>query len=180
MELTGDPLLIFAGGPVTTVGFKWGEYHQPVIFKLLGEYKMSKHQEELLLNDYYTIGVVFSSDVTAKQYTYKVDKSMKVEEEDYVVVLADGQYKIVMVASIHEENQIDFNTNFAYKYIVDVLDFTTYDKLKERSKIISKTLTESNRRKLKSELLENLTDGLDKKTIKKLTASCGNDFLGDK
>jgi len=141
---------------------------------------MSKHhQEELLLNDYYTIGVAFSTEATSMLYTYKVDKSMKVEEEDFVVVVANGEYKIVQVKEVHEENQIDFNTNFSYKYIINKIDFTTYNKLKERSQIITKTLTESKRRKLKSELLENLTEGLDKDEVKKLSESCGSDFLGE-
>jgi len=139
---------------------------------------MSKHQEELLLNDYYTIGVAFSTEATAMFYTYKVDKSMKIEEEDFVVVIANGEYKIVQVKEVHEENQIDFNTNFSYKYIINKIDFTTYNKLKERSQVIAKTLTESKRRKLKSELLDNLTEGLDKDEVKKLSESCSSDFLG--
>jgi len=141
---------------------------------------MNKHNEELLLSDYYTIGVIFSEEATARKYTYKVDKSMKVEKEDFVVVLADGQYKIVKVAEVHEESQIDFSTNFSYKYIIDVLDFTTYEKLKERSKNIAKVLVESKRKKLKSEMLDSLTTDMNETEIKALTASCGNDFLGDK
>lgn len=141
---------------------------------------MSKHQEELLLNDYYTIGIQFSTEPTSKAYTYKVDKSMTLEVEDFVVVLADGEYKIVRVAEVHEDSQIDFNNNYEYKYIIDKVDFTTYRKLQERSKTIAKTLAEAARRKLKGEMLESLTNDANEEEIKKLTESCGNDFLGKK
>jgi len=141
---------------------------------------MNKHQEELLLDDYYTVGIIFSTEATAKRYTYKVDKSMSVEEDDYVVVLADGEYKVVKIAEVHDEIQIDFNTNFAYKYIIDKIDFSTYEKLKERSIVIAKTLTESSRRQLKSELVTNLIEDLDDDAVKKLTSQCGQDFLGTK
>lgn len=129
---------------------------------------MNKHEEELILSDYYTVGVVFSNEPTSKQYTYKVDKSMELKEEDLVVILADGQFKIVRVRSIHAEPNIDFSSNVDYKYIVDKVDLTVYNKLQARSKEIKKTLDESKRRTLKKTLTEQFAEGLGKDDVKAL------------
>jgi len=132
---------------------------------------MQNHEEELLLNDYYTVGVVFSNETLAKQYTYKVDNKIELEAEDLVVILADTQFKIVRVRIVHDEPNINFASSVSYKYIVDKVDLTIYNELNKRSKQIKKTLDESKRRTLKKTMVENFKEGLGNDDIKALTAS---------
>ena len=139
-----------------------------LLTELLGEYKMNNHEEELLLDDYYTVGVIFSSDATSKPYTYKVDNSLDLQVDDLVVVVANDQYKLVKVVKRHETNQVDFASNYVYKYVIDKVDFTRYDELKERSKKIRQTLDESKRRTLKTTLVTQFKEGLDEEGKKML------------
>ena len=82
-----------------------------------------KHVE----NDYYTVGVVIDEYAPNCLYTYKVDNSIKVKIDDYVVVKTDTGFKVVQVQKVRKPAQID--NDYAYKYIVDKVDLTFYNTL---------------------------------------------------
>ena len=126
------------------------------------------HQEEMLLTDYYTIAVTFTDEANAKRYIYKVDKTMEVAVGDIVIVAVSMKYKFCKVQAVHEVAKVNFNSNIRYKYIVDVLDTTTYDRLAERSAQIAKTLEEVERSKLKRDLRSTFSEVIDSESAKKL------------
>lgn len=126
----------------------------------------STHAVELLTDDYYTVGVVFNG--CSKSYTFKVDNSIELEESDMVVVFALSRFTVATVLEVHKEQQIDFDADYQYSYIVQKVDTELFDKLNERSTKIRTALTELSRRKLKRELLEEFTGSLDEDGIKKL------------
>ncbi len=90
-----------------------------------------KHKE----NNYYTVGVVIDEYAPNCLYTYKVDNSIKIKIDDYVViktdmVFTDMGFKVVQVQKVYKPAQID--NDYAYKYIVDKVDLTLYNTLIKR------------------------------------------------
>lgn len=127
-----------------------------------------KHEEELLVNDYYTVSVIFDLNATNCLYTYKVDNSIDLEIDDYVVVKTDTVLKVVQVREVHEAAQIDYSSNYQYKYIIDKVNLTTYNRLIERSNTIKKILEKSKRNTLKSTLVSQFREGLNIGDVKAL------------
>jgi hypothetical protein len=104
-----------------------------------------KNFAELFRTDYYTIGVFFEKDYNeefdvnlgqkaartinnVKEYTYKVPKSLTLTLGDKLLVCTDNNLdyvralKVVKVASINREPEIEEDSPFDYKWIVGKLD----------------------------------------------------------
>lgn len=78
-------------------------------------------------NSFYTISVFF--DDSRRLYTYKVKKSVELKVGDLVAVCRDkniNNVSLCHVAEIHEEIQIDFDSNIDYKWIIQKIDFDSY------------------------------------------------------
>ncbi len=64
-----------------------------------------------------------------KEYTFKVPKTVKIEENDLVILPGNNNYvdvAIGRVTKVHEEPDIDFDADFDYKWIVQKVDFDSY------------------------------------------------------
>lgn len=112
-----------------------------------------KHTISLLQENFYTIGVVLSG---GNSYTYKVPKELQLEKEDLIVIDVKGTTKLAYVDEIHDEPQIDFDSNIDYKWIIQKVDFTEYNKILEAEKEALKKIKAAKRAKEKQEIIEGL------------------------
>lgn len=141
----------------------------------------NSHKEELLLNDYYTVGVRFASpdlsrDRPGQSYTYKVDKRMSIEVEDFVVVFVRDEYKVVYVHRVDEIPRLDFDAPYSYNYVVQRVNLELFNELKERSKKLSLLLADLDRRQLKKNLTQEFSEVLTDSQKEILQLECGISF----
>lgn len=130
-----------------------------------------KHCVELLTDDYYTIGVQFYG--TNQLYTYKVDKAMKVEVGNHVVVKPKGRYACAEVLTVQDHAEINFEASFSYSYIVQVVDSTAFDALNDRSTRIKDALVDLRKRNMKAEIVKEFAGQLTKDDLLKLESDFG-------
>lgn len=131
-----------------------------------------KHMAELLLEDtYYTVGVIFSDERDwekakdcNRQYTYKVSNDLKLEAGDIVIVMANGKLQFVRVVAIHE-NEIDYESNFVYTWVIQKVDLQMYKALIARDKDVKEVVKETEKAKKKTEMLDLFKSNLDDKTL---------------
>lgn len=81
----------------------------------------------LLQGIYTTVDVRFEN--PGKLYTYKTRLSLI--RGDKVVVFARDIFQVVEVVNVHAAPKIDYAATFEYKWIVQKLDTSTYDKVLE-------------------------------------------------
>lgn len=99
----------------------------------------------LLQSGYTTIDVVFSlKDKTSsdKLYTYKVLLSDSIEVGCTVVVPTRDYFQLSTVVAVHTTPKIDKEAAYPYRFIVQKVDFTSYNSLKskeEEMQLILKT-----------------------------------------
>lgn len=90
------------------------------------------HVISLLQGSYTTVDVRF--DLLSKLYTYKTRLSLV--KGDWAVVLVKNVLKIVEVISVHSAPKIDYEAPYDYKWIVQKVDMTMYEKtVKEEQKL---------------------------------------------
>lgn len=102
-------------------------------------------------------------------YKYKsFDPSLK--EDDYVVVHARESYTVARVVSTDVEHPIDAAINL--KWIVQKIDFTTFDKMREDEKkaiqIVRKAKQDKQRRELREEVIKSVESPSDFNNLFKL------------
>ena len=84
-------------------------------------------------DNFITVMAVFS--LNGKEYMYKVPKTTKVEIGDFLVVITDkvnakaslNNLKIVLVTEVHEDDEIDYESDTYIKWAVSKLSFEEYD-----------------------------------------------------
>lgn len=80
------------------------------------------------MSSFYTVGAQFAG--TNQIYTYKVDKSIGLSLDDFVVVKPRGNYAVAKVMRVdYEDSAIDPKAPFEYQYIVQKVDSTLFDEL---------------------------------------------------
>lgn len=91
----------------------------------------TNHIISLLQDQYQTIGVRFkdsrTGDPTEKEYTYKAPDAMGLVVGDQVVVDSPfGGYVVVIVTRVDGFPNINANSSFTYKWVVQKVDTTNY------------------------------------------------------
>lgn len=112
--------------------------------------------------DFTFIGVKFQG--SQKTYHYKTLE--KFEEGDKAVVDVNGELKIVEVVSI--DCMLDLSSHISYKWIVQKVDFTEYERCREIEKDLKRQLNTARVAKLRRGVEEDLKAELGEDEVKKL------------
>jgi len=135
--------------------------------RLQEEKEMQNHMVELLLENFYTIGIRFNN--SAKVYTYKVAKDIELlADEDQVIVATTSGFEIVNVTRVDEGMNIDLSSDIKYKFIVQKLDRTQYDELCDKDKNVAGVIAKGAAEAKRKELVEAFTGALDDTQVKLL------------
>lgn len=107
----------------------------------------------LLQADLVTVGAVFDNDLILNQevninrlkanntiYTFKADTTMDLRVGDLAIVDSQGEPKIVRIVEIHQTPQIDRNASFVYRWVIQKLDLTHYQKRISEEKVLEQLL----------------------------------------
>ena len=114
-------------------------------------------------NENFKIVKVKFNDTTSKTYTYKT--LLDVYENDKAVVDVNGVLKIVDVIEVLNAQETSLDFNFEIKWLVDVVDITSYEDTKEMSRNVTKTINRLRYSKARKELIKELNDELGKKNV---------------
>lgn len=87
-------------------------------------------------------------DLTIKTYTYLTDLT-DLNPGDFAVVLAQGVPKVVYISAVHDEVEIEPNSDVEYKWIVSKVDLAHFEKLSQQNLAIKETLTKAHRSHVK-------------------------------
>lgn len=110
--------------------------------------------------------VVFNDNIDAKKYSYKtIDTTL--EEGDLLVVDANGTFKVVMFVG-YSDGIKELASNIYYKWVVQKVDRTHFDKCIEVEKALEATLHQTKRKKLVKESSAELADAVVLKAYKNL------------
>ncbi len=143
--------------------------------------KVTNHVQELLTDDYYTVEVSFNQHFESKTidrlYTYKVDNRLTIEEDDMVVVLAKGDFKVCKVIKKHAHAEIDFSANYKYQYVVSKVDTSLYDELQARAVKIEQAVVAMQKNSIKRELLNEFATSYNTEDLAKLEAEIGTKLI---
>ena len=117
----------------------------------------------LMLDKIDTVKVSFEPYVEGltKLYTYKAPKR-KYAAGDLAIVVANGTYKVVQVHSIDEIQDFDPYSEMQYKWLVQKLDLTDYNKCIQTEKNIANLLIEAERRAMYTAVQTELQERLGK------------------
>ena len=118
-----------------------------------------KHLLALLQSDYTTIEVTF--DQNGKRYTYKTRLSEGIQEGDAVVVDSPSQgLVVVQVVAVHKVPKIDIDAPFTYKWIVQRVDRSSYDRTLEQEAKFADMMFEVERVRQRELLLQQFKENL--------------------
>ncbi len=111
--------------------------------------------------DYFTVEVVFQNTaVQSRPYTYKVNKLIKLEVTDQVIVPTVHGTKIATVWKIHDIPEIDYDAHYEYNWVIQKIDLGQYNKDVEIDGIIvsesRKKENEIRRKQARDLLVKNL------------------------
>lgn len=104
----------------------------------------------LLQGIYTTVDVRFEN--PGKLYTYKTRLSLI--RGDKVVVFARDIFQVVEVVNVHTAPKIDYAATFEYKWIVQKLDTSTYDKVLEEEAELQTHLDIADRLRQRQAIME--------------------------
>lgn len=113
--------------------------------------------------DFTFVGVRFAGSST-KTYHYKTLE--KFEEGDLAVVNVNGEFKIVEV--IYTDCMLDLSSHINYKWIVQKVDTTEYDRCREVEKELTRQLNSARITKLRKGVEADLEAELGADEVKKL------------
>lgn len=117
-----------------------------------------QHLIALCQTGYTTVEVRFLDDNGNAQlgqtYTYKVPTSLALAKDDILVVPARQSFKLVKVAEVHAEPQIDVSKPLALKWAVQKVDFTGYNDQSEREAAAIAKLQVAERKAAQQQALE--------------------------
>lgn len=108
-----------------------------------------------------TVSVSFAG--TTKQYTYLTCEELQVE--DVVVVPAMNEYKTAIVEEIHDTPQVDIDSGIKYKWVVQKIDFTEYDKRMAAERKFSDILKNLQFNKVRHQVKELLKENLGEDSV---------------
>lgn len=109
---------------------------------------------------YTTVRVSFLEDSVNRTYIYKLHNSMVplARDNSFAVVPTASGYKTVKIEEIHVSSELDYNKSYAWKWIVDIIDDTWYNKQIEAEENTLKLLTQE---KIKKKLADDLGGDID-------------------
>ncbi|MAF24374.1 hypothetical protein CL634_02130 [bacterium] len=86
---------------------------------------------------YTTVEVSFLKDARNRKYTYKLHNSMKDKAVvgGHAIVDTDSGYKAVVIRTVHEQSQLDYNAMHAWKWVVAIVDDAWYTAQVEKERI---------------------------------------------
>lgn len=134
------------------------------------EKEMNNHVVELMLENFYTVGINFKN--SSKIYTYKVAKDIELEVEDLVIVETNSGMEIVTVQRVDEGMNIDLASDIKYKFIVQKIDLTKYQEMCDTDNNVASVLAQNAAQKQKEELLARYVTDLTDEQVK-LLEDCG-------
>lgn len=107
----------------------------------------------LVRDDIKTVEVIFSG--AGRHYTYLVHNSVEVKEGDYVLVIANGEPNFAEVADIHDQPQIDPNSNIKYQWVISNVtqQLTTIEGLNKTTDLIVEKLQQQQARSVREQVL---------------------------
>lgn len=113
------------------------------------------------------VEVVFAPYTGTKTYTYKT--LADVAQGDFVVVeTPTNGYQVVLVLVVKKPEEVDFDVNFNYKWVVDKVDFTDYQKSVAAEREIKQAVTLTKAKKAMREVRENLYNSMDASTVEEV------------
>lgn len=118
------------------------------------------HIVSMLQSGYTTVNVTYQLQAefiegVTKSYTFKT--FLALIEGDIVVVPNDQKgFSLVKVIEVHKEPQIDLDATYDYKWIIDRVDFTTYDMVLTKEKESTEQLRKAQQYNKRKEVLEGL------------------------
>ena len=96
----------------------------------------------------------------AKKYTFKVSRTLafRLSVGDYAVVANknDTLTKVVMVASVDDENEIDIDNNIDYAWVVDKVDTTEFENNVRKEIELAGAIEKERRKSVKAAALDKL------------------------
>lgn len=116
-----------------------------------------RHLLALLQSGYTTIQVVFEG--SNKPYTYKARG--QIIADDYVVVNSPSKGLVICkVVGVDKTPRIDIDADFTYQWIVQKVDTTEYNRVKEQEREFMDTLLEIERARQKDILMNSFCEHL--------------------
>lgn len=71
-----------------------------------------------------------------KYYTYLVPEGLEPIIGDLAVVEKEDEYSIVQIVELHDKSQVEVESGYRYKWLVDLIDRSRYTKILENEKQI--------------------------------------------
>ena len=133
------------------------EDQQPENFRML-------HLITMLQEGYTTCRAKFAEG--GKFYTYKLPLDMGVQVDDHVVVEVSGAYRVVQIAAIDPEPEIDIRSPYALKWVVSKVDTARYQDQVGREQRALEHLEKTERKKAKAKAIETLLGMVDADELK--------------
>lgn len=134
------------------------------------------HVVSLLQTGYTTVQAVYNIDDLegsfSKRYTFKVLNDMNVKVGDICVVQTSG-YSLVRIINVHDEPNINLDSEFDYKWVVDKVNLERYKNIITVEKEMLKQLNAIEAKKRRQEVLEGLK-GLHSDELTKLKHDMGD------
>lgn len=120
----------------------------------------------LLLPDAITVKIVFlngykpDQQPSNKQYTYKALLGQQLEVDDIVIVpiRSHSVTEMQMARIVEVDEFLDVNTTRDYHWVIQKVDTTQYDELREKEKVVAKHLQLRERADARALLLKQLFD----------------------
>lgn len=93
----------------------------------------------------------------AKQYTFKVSLDDNVKEGDSVVVETEYGLRVAYVTDVHASPRIDTDADFEYRWVVQVVDMSRYNRRKEEEDTFQDTLQAVERERVREETVKTMS-----------------------
>lgn len=126
----------------------------------------------LLRKDCTTVAVTFNESYgqNSKHYVYKVLRADNVQVGDTLVVKVGGEFKLVTVREVHARPKLDAAATFNYKWAVQRVDTTQFDRLRAQEQAFEEMLLDAEQERMVAELRNTIVErfGLDSNAIKML------------
>lgn len=101
-----------------------------------------------------------------KVYDYLCDIPGVVVGQDVVVMAPNFETgegvipKLCRIVSVDDEITVDLMADFEYKWVVQVIDYTSYNDKKDAAAELNKKLTQAKRRKMREQLVNTILNEL--------------------
>lgn len=136
----------------------------------------SKQLVHLIQQGYTTVSVCFDhSGGNRDTYTYKTN--LDLEPDDIVVVPARGYFKTAQVIEVHEEPQIDLDSDIDYKWVVQKVDVKGWQELNAKEDALAKKIVNFEHKQRRTALLASLGISSENSELLSLTQMGGTDAI---